>query len=448
MIIPPVMLITMMSVIYSAHSVRPDQLQPRAELLVVKPQLTADSTKTLEQLIATASKDKAAVALEKIEAGYVGYGNSGNWFPLWDGDRPLSPDQVQWLTKHVEWIRDLLQGTADSVPTLTYEQAAILNDEGLGRLYVEIVSRYMYFTNYANILAAESRHRRESGDLSGAAGALMAIYRLSHATARPFEVGRRIAASMQSTANKELMHWLATAAMPTEIAARIRDQLVKSPITLADARRTIELQYRIERVGYCKLLNAPFSDVMFHTLQMNSLTHQVKGRSYRDYEPDARHLFSVFFRNPIETATDVFAATTTSSHMKSNASENLERFDGYYRSILSDIDRNQPMTQPRIAPEMLPMSPPEITYAMICNNLAQLRALTMALNNIANGSPGSEPDPYANEPIKVVHTNDATFYYSVGPDRTDDHGLIPYDATKTPLRPTPGDIVVRIPNRP
>ncbi|MCE5229709.1 DUF1380 domain-containing protein [bacterium] len=423
----PILIFSICSIFIHLHSLRPDQMQPPTRLVNTSrtgasPLKRLKSPKpTFTDYLAAVNGDEAAALYEK-------------WWAKVDPSapvlnrkigQPLSPADKQWLLDHRDMLDDLIRMTRQSAtPLFTAEDFAAL--PAAERIKIRNPD-YLKNQSLARLFAAEAERRRESGDLAGAAEALIAVNSIARTFNDASEIGHMLTVATQTIGARELSLWISRGKIPADVARRLQDQLPKSIVGIPELRRAVQFEYEYSRENMVRTLNSAMPDLL-RTVMGN---------------PKAGVL-ELMWSNPgrftVSFATGMMA--------KANASTLIDGYDAMYATVFKSIDQNTPTGNITQKSHGIPLLPSYGVYnldtfrAQTNTNVALMR-LNMTGLNLSTGAAEPQTDPFNNEPLKTVSGDKSITIYSIGPDKVDQHAAIAYDPTNGTL--SAGDMILTIP---
>lgn len=450
--------------LFHVHALRPDQKQMPAGMIKTKSTATSASSATAANgvKISNAANDatiptsaplaqtrnkipntyqdiidmdpnrKRAETYQAFAAKYPHFYSDfwGNTCMIkWRAGQPLTAEQKKWLAGHQEAINDVMKlAAAGGFPHLTHDQLMAMDPKDA--LNIDAPD-YLVAQTTARLLAAETRRRGEEGDASGALETVKSILPLAESTREPHLVSHLIALSMQSTADRELAELMSKSLITADVARQLHDQLAGQGIVGQQSREPLELEYRVIRAYYVDMLSGSFGDL----LKTNVKSH------LGIYQLADLDIWGSIYERPIEAPIRIGQGTWEAVTIAANRSRALDGYDADYQQIFEMIDQNKP-DRNYSGSGVLPT--PNALDALVRTdaNLALLKVNLIGLDLISGGT-GQEVDPFTDQPLKTIQTDDSTTIYSIGPDRQDQGGAVSYDPTNG--TDSAGDIFIRVP---
>lgn len=429
----PAVLVLVLQITFSANKLRPDQLEPPSGLSAgshAKP--AGKPPRKLEDCLSSA---EAADIYTKWAAKFT---NEKEWLEHGPTGRragePLTADQVKWLLENRELIDDLMR-LAKTKPAIESHDQLAPGDLALIKL---MEKEFIIFQGFSRILSAEGRRRRDAGDFTGAAEALLAINPLAKSVSEPTLLGELVAIAMQAHSSLELADWLHDPSMTPEFAKLLRARFGESAVGAADFRRYLERDYAFKRDETVRLLSGSLANlIQYHTDLVLNLKEPVPALK--------KGLLDHFYERPGQTTLKVAWGTWQAVVAKSRAASLVDHMDASYGGMLSAIDtnRNLPEIDFKNMPYFERIALPNYQEALTRTDVSAANVnLGVAGLDAVLGNQTTATDPFANEPLKTVQADDEITIYSVGPDRTDQRASVRYDPTNGTL--SAGDIWVRV----
>lgn len=344
----------------------------------------------------------------------------------------FTAEQKRWLEAHHDWMDDLMKvAAAGGPPKMTCEMAAALGDEGLDR-YPWPYSTPLH-SDEALIFAIESKLRRDKGDFSGAADALMAIGVFAEARAEPFLGDYSESLTIRHARDFQLLEWIQQSPPPPDVARRLIDRLTAEAAAVRDFRPFLELEYRRERYRKVQQLSRSYSQVFQDEYN--------RGRGGMNGPVYFWNVFDDFRDGPFGTIGNCSGSAITSTVYKSGAKSSLKRFDETWTGYFAEISKKPKGEIPN-----------GLFYGITGEAIADQRRniktfenlILTALDSVVERAGGPKGpvriDFYENKPVKIVNETTSTLIYSIGPDQTDEHGTVVYDPTNGTM--SKGDIII------
>ncbi|MCE5230325.1 hypothetical protein LLG95_12130 [bacterium] len=344
-----------------------------------------------------------------------------------DAGKPFNDAQKKWLIDRHGAIQMAVKlADAGGCPTIACEDIASLPDEELIGL-----SSIHYPLTMPFILDLESKRLRDEGNAAGAAKMILAADTLIRSMSQPDAMAFRLSRGALSYVVQDLTSWIETSMTP-EIALMLRDKLAAPRI---DPRKPYELRYRDTRWGMIQQLNASFRDIFQEMYTA-------------PYPP--------FSTEPAKTDKFLDAALFT-IRTKASADLLLREYDVRYEKFCEVLDAPNSAIALKNADrdkyafffkERFHLHEDFLQIAdYLFDTEAELNLVLAAMDTIIDPS-GKNPitriDPYTKTPLKKIDKPDAIVIYSVGPNGTDQRGLVKQNSMSLENE---GDIVIRIPKQ-
>lgn len=437
----PVLAIAVVCVLIAAHRITPERIEPPANMLQVKPAAPGPKTnppKNFESILAAGCGDDVAALYSKIDAALGACDRPSDFGFQWDPKEPLSAENEKWLLDHRDLIADIMKlAEAGGKPLMPCEEALAFGVDKFNQLPLP---NLLSTQRMATILCGESRRLRKSGDMEGAAKALLAVEPLAQMIKEPCLISGLVAVAMRSRMSSELAWWLKDTP-PPEIAKELRQKIAAMPPL--DIRRVMECEYRGSRYNLVNKLNGSI---------MGLMTEQLGQRG----DPNIWIMLDDVRMKPGEAVHDYTYAALTGTYVKATADTQLSRFDEVYANGLKSlsspgsgesfdamVERIESKDRLFYPYYFIPI--PNIEEPGTRNHVTQtgLELGVAGLDEVVGGE-SAEPrvDPFSGKPLKRIHGAGDVTIYSVGPDREDQHATIAYDPTNGTR--SAGDIMIRV----
>ncbi len=455
--LPPLAAVLVLSVIFRMNAIGEEQRQPPAELLerltataqTAPPAADAPTraradvshlptSPNLGEVPAVRSAPEALTIYEKWQdrLKLPEDFNSTHWRV----GQPLLPGMADWLLANQTLIADLERlAELGGLPGISAAGLAAhrqARQAGVDEMSGWPELDWPFLNSCSLVLAAESRRRREAGDLDGAARGLLAIQPIAHSIREPFMVNVLVAAQMQNRCWLELERWLTEAPPPPELARRLRAGLAPYEITLQDVRAAAVVEYLRLRQFEVIHLEQP----AWRLFQQYAGAEAGLDRSFDFWVASV-------FEAPLDTTRSLVYGAVRTIDLKTKADRILRDYDDYHMEMLALLDQNRlPQNEFRLHMGYVYHRPDYVTVVTRpAANQARLRVCLAVLDRIGAGegaAPELPADPFGDGPLRSIEEAGATIFYSLGPDQSDQRAAIAYDPTNGTT--SPGDIFVRL----
>lgn len=440
----PVLGVAILCLIIKAHRITPEQSKPPATVLRVQPAAPSPKTnapKSFADILAAGVGDDVAALYSKIDAALGAYDRPSEFGFQWNPKEPLSAENEKWLIDHRDLIADIMKlAAAGGKPLMTCEEALGFGVDKFNQLPLP---NLLSSQRMATILCGESRRLRKSGNMEGAARALLAVEPLAQMIKEPCLINGLVAVAMRSRMSSELAWWIKESP-PPGIAKELREKFAAMPPL--DMRRVMECEYRRSRYNLVNKLNGSIAGLM---------TEQLTHSGYHG-DPNIWIMLDDVRMKPGKVVHDYTNAALIGTYVKATADKQLERFDEVYTNGLNNLSSHgagesfNAMFE-RIEGKDRLFHPyyfgpiPNLDEAGTRNDAMQTKLdLGVAgLDQVVDGDGApARTDIFSGKPLKRIRGAGEVTIYSVGPDREDQHATITYDPTNGTF--SAGDIMVRV----
>ncbi|MCE5230723.1 hypothetical protein LLG95_14185 [bacterium] len=429
--------IVVVQILLVSNQIPQEKLAPRADLLrLTQPQKPPAPTKIDKENIDAALRPvsgRGQAFRPNWTARYHSHLADDRWkWTTWSLGQRFTAEQKMWIDDHRASFDDLFKAADDeNFGGISCEAAAAMQERDLAKLWTG--NGYSYLnTTYFRI---EFARRREAGDLLGAAEVLGLLGKFAQSRREPFVNSYLQSLAYRYNRDRIMLGWMREAPVPPAVARRLRDVIASEDVSMPDLRRQLEIEYRWRRYDKLKQLNRPLGTVFRD--QYNA--------SNRYREMNAWNVLDDFQAQPGKTFDHFAKSAIMSVVYKSNAKSTLEEFDAAWTRGFDRLAKAPPGDLPEEAEALIGYGyRDEIKEYRLLDQAIENVILT-ALDRLIEPDRNNKPprtDPFRNAPLNVVSETSSTLIYSLGPDRTDQHGQLTYDPTNGTT--SAGDIPIRV----
>ncbi|MCE5229099.1 hypothetical protein LLG95_05830 [bacterium] len=373
--------------------------------------------------------------------------------PLFSADRsnpfarqlPVATQAMkyEWIDKNLRDVIDRLLRLAkmlDGAPLYPFE---FVEERGSIDVNATLPFRLETSAYYIrDLLFTEYGRRREKHDGAGAAEILLAMESLAESFAPPSWLNCLFSDDWRNQIYVEAARWLSQDPPSVEVALKLRDGFAKAKAP--DYRRAMEIEYQAQRSQAVQILETPF----WVRAQFGSVIKNFNPWLLAD---DVRDMPGGHLGPAAIRVYDSFRISANAGSLLKEYDERsrvqMERFSaGDASHLVTDAEFRARLNRPdeRIKPYV-----PAFEYFVpVClTTQARLNLVLAGLDELLKGHGGATRriDPFTSATLSRIDKTSSTLIYSLGPDRLDQHGTIPYDPTNGNI--SPGDLTIRIPRR-